>query len=129
MPSTRVLVLSNRQGNDRANLLNMKQNNIRKSAASAPKFQAGQNFNSFRIQYESWRRASGMLETYRVAAVAADPAQGIAGNDEYDQALQIAAPAPRSNGPGALAQHNQVAHTPMPTTAIIPGWHNALQTA
>ena len=61
--------------------LDIKRNAVRKNASTAPRYRQGENFNSFVITYESWRRASGIMETRQVAAVAPDPAQGIQGNN------------------------------------------------
>lgn len=81
-------IVAARRQVDNATILAQKQNNVRKAAVSAPKFALGQNFNAFKIQYETWRRASGMMETVRVAAVAA--ADGNPGNNAYNRPIHSA---------------------------------------
>ena len=81
-------IVAARRQTDEETILANKRNNVRKAAVSAPKFALGQNFNAFKIQYETWRRASGMMETVRVAAVAA--ADGNPGNNEYDKPIHSA---------------------------------------
>ena len=54
---------------DPAGLLATKQNNIRKACAYAPKYKQGDNFNAFRVAYENWRAASGVMEEEQRAEV------------------------------------------------------------
>ena len=49
--------------NEAARQMDVKRNNVRKAAASAPKFAAGTSYLAFETQYLAWRRASGIMET------------------------------------------------------------------
>ena len=76
------------QQRDNNTMVSRKQDSIRKAAASAPRFKISDNFNAFKLQYESWRRAVGILETVRIAAQ--QPEGNNPGHEAYDQIIHSA---------------------------------------
>ena len=62
-----VQALNNRQrGGDENEQRHKREQNIRRDAASAPIYKTGDNFPEWKIAMESWRLASGILDTYTV---------------------------------------------------------------
>ena len=51
--------------NEEARQMDIKRNNVRKAASSAPRFTAGTSYLAFETQYLAWRRASGIMEVVR----------------------------------------------------------------
>ena len=82
-------IVQARNGQDNAQIMSRKQADVRKAAASAPRFKLNDNFNAFRIRYESWRRASGIMETMEVPGAEGQPAQQAAVHTAEFQAEQL----------------------------------------
>ena len=62
-----VNALNNRQrGGDVDEQRHKREQNIRRTATSAPIYKSGDNFPEWKISMESWRLASGILDTYTV---------------------------------------------------------------
>ena len=62
-----VQALNNRQrGGDENEQRHKREQNIRRDAASAPIYKTGDNFPEWKIAMESWRLASGILDSYTV---------------------------------------------------------------
>ena len=62
-----VTALNNRQrGGDVDEQRHKREQNIRRTGTSAPIYKSGDNFPEWKISMESWRLASGILDTYTV---------------------------------------------------------------